>query len=157
MPNVCPHIAGRSACEGVAGKGSGSRGAKGSDKVSGEPGQPTRKVVGPQPACGWQVKVPGADRVSARADTQAGAIDRACDILTDLGGVELTIQNRQGVLGATTSCAVTRRAQHRIRGYRTDPQAKGRTASLDACGRSCAPGAAEAAPADQAAALAVSD
>ena len=59
-------------------------------------GGPNRRVVGPHPDGGWQVKKPGSDRPSARTDTQSEAIDRAREILEGDGGGELTIQNRQG-------------------------------------------------------------
>lgn len=55
-----------------------------------------RRVVGPHPDRGWQVKKPGADRASAIRPTQGEAIDRARDILGNAGGGELTIQDRRG-------------------------------------------------------------
>lgn len=55
-----------------------------------------RRIVGPHPDGGWQVKAPKADRASSRLPTQAAAIERAREILTHIGGGELTIQNEQG-------------------------------------------------------------
>lgn len=55
-----------------------------------------RRIVGPHPGGGWQVKKPGADRASAIRPTQGEAIDRARDILGNTRGGELTIQDRHG-------------------------------------------------------------
>lgn len=55
-----------------------------------------RRVVGPHPDGGRQVKKPRADRASSRHESQAGAIERARDILKGLGGGELTIQDCHG-------------------------------------------------------------
>jgi uncharacterized protein YdaT len=44
----------------------------------------------------WQVVAPGADRASAIASTQADAIDRAREILRNLGGGEVVIHGRDG-------------------------------------------------------------
>jgi hypothetical protein len=55
-----------------------------------------RRVVGPHPDGGWQVKAPKADRASVRTETQGEAIDRAREILQNIGGGELTIQNEKG-------------------------------------------------------------
>ncbi|MCU1471348.1 MAG: hypothetical protein JWQ39_2497 [Glaciihabitans sp.] len=56
-----------------------------------------RSVV-PDGEGGWKVEKPGAQRASARTDTQAEAIDRAREILQNDGGGELKIHNRQGVI-----------------------------------------------------------
>lgn len=55
-----------------------------------------RRFVGPHPDGGWQVKAPNADRASSLHANQADAIDRARSILTNVGGGELTIQDRHG-------------------------------------------------------------
>jgi len=55
-----------------------------------------RRVVGPHPDGGWQVKKPGADRASSRHSTQSDAIERAREILEHDRGGELTIQDRHG-------------------------------------------------------------
>lgn len=55
-----------------------------------------RRMVGPHPGGGWQVKAPQSDRASSRHETQSDAIDRAREILGNLGGGELTIQGRGG-------------------------------------------------------------
>jgi hypothetical protein len=52
--------------------------------------------VTPHPDGGWQVSKPGANRSSARADTQADAIDRAREILQGDGGGEIVIHRPDG-------------------------------------------------------------
>ena len=54
-----------------------------------------RRIVGPHPR-GWQVTAPNADRASVVRPTQGAAIERARDILGNIGGGELTIQDRHG-------------------------------------------------------------
>lgn len=55
-----------------------------------------RRFVGPHPDGGWQIKAPGADRASSRHETQREAEERAKEIVTNLGGGEVTIQDRHG-------------------------------------------------------------
>lgn len=55
-----------------------------------------RRVVGPHPDGGWQVKAPNAERASSRHETQGEAVNRAREILGNEGGGELTIQGRDG-------------------------------------------------------------
>lgn len=57
-----------------------------------------RRIVGPHPGGGWQAKAPGAKRASTVGTTQGEVIDRAREILQHLGGGELTIQGRDGVI-----------------------------------------------------------
>jgi Uncharacterized protein conserved in bacteria (DUF2188) len=57
---------------------------------------PPRRVVQPNPEGGWDVKNPRGERASVHTGTQADAIDRAREILSNLGGGELEIRNRQG-------------------------------------------------------------
>jgi hypothetical protein len=57
-----------------------------------------RRIVGPHPGGGWQAKAPGARRASTVVRTQGEAIDRAREILANIGGGELTIQGRDGVI-----------------------------------------------------------
>ncbi|MAT94116.1 MAG: hypothetical protein CME59_16160 [Halioglobus sp.] len=45
---------------------------------------------------GWAVKKPGADRASSVHGTQKEAEGRAKEIVGNLGGGEVRIQNRQG-------------------------------------------------------------
>ena len=52
--------------------------------------------VTPHPDGGWQVTKPGADRASARTDTQSAAIDRAREILGNDGGGEAVIHRPDG-------------------------------------------------------------
>lgn len=54
-----------------------------------------RHVV-PNPEGGWDVEKPGASRSSSHQDTQAGAIDRAREIVHNLGGGEVVIHGRDG-------------------------------------------------------------
>ena len=48
------------------------------------------------PDGGWDVRGPNADRASSHHDTQADAIDRAKNIVGNLGGGEVRIQDRHG-------------------------------------------------------------
>lgn len=57
--------------------------------------QNPRHVV-PNPDGGWDVKAPGASRASSHHDTQADAIDRGREIISNAGGGELHIHNRKG-------------------------------------------------------------
>lgn len=57
---------------------------------------PPRRVVQPNPDGGWDVRNPRAERSSAHTDTQSDAVDRAREILNNLGDGELEIRNRQG-------------------------------------------------------------
>ncbi|MCU1579994.1 MAG: hypothetical protein JWP19_2198 [Rhodoglobus sp.] len=59
-----------------------------------------RHVV-PNPDGGWDIVKPNADRASAHLPTQGEAIDRARDIVTNLGGGEVRIHNRQGEIRDT--------------------------------------------------------
>ena len=45
---------------------------------------------------GWAVKAGGADRASSRHGTQAEAIAKAKEIVSNLGGGEVRIQGRDG-------------------------------------------------------------
>lgn len=54
-----------------------------------------RHVV-PDPDGGWNVVKPRSDRASAHLDTQREAVDRARTIVTNLGGGEVRIHNRNG-------------------------------------------------------------
>lgn len=54
-----------------------------------------RHVV-PNPAGGWDVVKPDADRASSHHDTQQQAIHRGREIVTNLGGGELRIHGRNG-------------------------------------------------------------
>jgi hypothetical protein len=57
---------------------------------------PPRRAVQPNPDGGWDVQNPSGSRASAHTDTQRQAIDRAREILSNLGGGELEIRNQQG-------------------------------------------------------------
>lgn len=48
------------------------------------------------PEGGWNVVKPNAARVSDHLDTQAGAIDRAREIVGNSGGGEVVIHGRDG-------------------------------------------------------------
>lgn len=56
---------------------------------------PTRRHVTPHPEGGWDV-TGGGNRASGHFDTQAEAIDRARQIVGNLGGGEVTIHGRDG-------------------------------------------------------------
>lgn len=45
---------------------------------------------------GWAVRKPGGSRASAKADTQAEAINRAREIVRNAGGGEVKIHGRDG-------------------------------------------------------------
>jgi hypothetical protein len=45
---------------------------------------------------GWAVQKPGAERASSVHDTQRGAEERAKEIVGNLGGGEVRIQDRNG-------------------------------------------------------------
>jgi hypothetical protein len=55
----------------------------------------SRHVV-PRPDGKWAVKKPGADRASSVHERQSDAIDRAREIVTNLGGGEVPIHGRDG-------------------------------------------------------------
>lgn len=55
-----------------------------------------RRHVVPGATGGWDVTKPGASRASAHTDTQAEAIGRARDIVTNAGGGEVVIHGRDG-------------------------------------------------------------
>ncbi|MBF6302903.1 DUF2188 domain-containing protein [Nocardia amamiensis] len=46
----------------------------------------------------WEVRAPGADRASAIVPTQEAGIDRARDILGNLGGGEMQVRGRDGTI-----------------------------------------------------------
>ena len=48
------------------------------------------------PSGGWNVVAPGAQRANTHHDTQAQAIDRARDIVHNVGGGEVVIHGRDG-------------------------------------------------------------
>ncbi len=54
-----------------------------------------RHVV-PNPDGGWDVRTPGAQRSSGHTDTQAEAIDRARQIVSNTGGGEVVIHGQDG-------------------------------------------------------------
>lgn len=58
--------------------------------------KPERRIVKPNPDGGWDVAARGAQRASAHTDTQADAIDRAREIVTNLGGGEVEIRGTDG-------------------------------------------------------------
>jgi hypothetical protein len=57
---------------------------------------PERRIVEPNPDGGWDVTARGAERASAHYDNQDDAINRAREILGNLGGGELEIRGRGG-------------------------------------------------------------
>lgn len=56
-----------------------------------------RHVV-PNSNDGWDVVAPGSSRSSAHTDTQAEAINRAREIVTNLGGGEVVIHRPDGTI-----------------------------------------------------------
>ena len=63
--------------------------------------QENNRHVVPNPNGGWDVVAPNADRASAHRDTQAEAVDRARDIVTNAGGGEVRIHGRDGKIRDT--------------------------------------------------------
>lgn len=59
---------------------------------------PERRIVQPNSEGGWDVTARDARRASTHADTQAEAIDRARQIVERLGGGEVEIRRRNGVI-----------------------------------------------------------
>lgn len=55
-----------------------------------------RRHVVPSKDGGWDVRAPGAKRVSAHETTQAGAERRAKEIVGNAGGGEVVIHGRNG-------------------------------------------------------------
>jgi uncharacterized protein YegP (UPF0339 family) len=63
----------------------------------GQPGrQRTARHVVPNRDGGWDVQAPNGKRASVRTNTQREAIDRAREIISNSGGGELVIHNRDG-------------------------------------------------------------
>jgi hypothetical protein len=61
-------------------------------------GKPERRIVKPNPDGGWDVAARNAQRASAHYDNQSDAIDRAREILGNLGGGELEVRGRDGAV-----------------------------------------------------------
>ena len=59
-------------------------------------GKRTERHVVPNPKEGWDVVAPGSSRASGHTRTQAEAIDRARNIVTNLGGGEVVIHRPDG-------------------------------------------------------------
>lgn len=55
-----------------------------------------RHVVANPTRGGWDVKQPGSSRASAHAQTKAGAINRAREIVHNSGGGEVRIHGKDG-------------------------------------------------------------
>jgi hypothetical protein len=72
------------------------KGKGGGGRSDGRSGQPTRRIVSPDPAGGYRVDAPGAKRASAKAPTQAKAEKRAKEIVKNLGGGEVTVRRQSG-------------------------------------------------------------
>jgi len=59
--------------------------------------------VTPHPDGGWQVTAPGSTRASAKEDTQAAAIERAAQIVHNVGGGEVVIHRPNGQIRDSTT------------------------------------------------------
>lgn len=57
---------------------------------------PEQRIVQACPEGGWEVVMPGAERASVHTETRQQAIDRARQILRNLGGGELLIRGEDG-------------------------------------------------------------
>ena len=73
----------------------------------------TNRHVVPNTDRGWDVVAPHAQRASAHTDTQAQAIDRAREIVSNAGGGEVRIHNREGVIRDTDTIASATTRTHR--------------------------------------------
>lgn len=59
-------------------------------------GGPERRIVQPSPEGGYEVIKPHHERASAKAPTEKQAYERAKEIVTNLGGGEVTIKDQKG-------------------------------------------------------------
>jgi hypothetical protein len=59
-------------------------------------GKPTRRIVQPRAEGGWEVVKPHHERASVLTRTQQEAQERARQIVSNLGGGELTTKGRKG-------------------------------------------------------------
>jgi hypothetical protein len=73
-----------------------SGGKSGSSKGGASRKGSERRIVQQHPDGGWEVLKPGSRRSSTRTQTQTEAIDRAREILQNVGGGELTTRGRNG-------------------------------------------------------------
>jgi hypothetical protein len=60
--------------------------------------KPNNRHVVPNSDGGWDVTAPDAQRASSHQDTQADAIDRARQIVHNLGGGEVVIHGRDNLI-----------------------------------------------------------
>jgi hypothetical protein len=67
-------------------------------------GKPERRIVKPNPDGGWDIAARNAQRASAHYDNQADAIDRARQILGNVGGGELEVRGRDARFASRTPC-----------------------------------------------------
>lgn len=58
--------------------------------------KPSDRHVFPSEGGGWDVRAPGAERASSHHDTQADAVDRAREIVHNVGGGEVVIHRPDG-------------------------------------------------------------
>lgn len=70
--------------------------------------RPQARFVSPNPAGGWDVKAPGAQRSSAHEPTQAAADRRAAEILRNVGGGERITQRPDGRIRSKDTIAPAR-------------------------------------------------
>lgn len=61
--------------------------------------KPNQRWVVPNSEGGWDIKKPGASRVSGHEETKADAKGRAGEILRNSGGGERVVLNRDGKIG----------------------------------------------------------
>lgn len=79
----------------MAGKSGNSSGGRGRTTNSPRRGGPERRIVQPT-ADGYEVVKPHHERASATAPTKAAAAKRAKEIVTNLGGGEVTFKDEKG-------------------------------------------------------------
>src|SRR3954454_5877557 len=95
----------------MAGKSGRSSGGGGRSTNSPRKGGPERRIVQPT-ADGYEVVKPHHERPSATAPTKAAAAKRAKEIVTNLGGGEVTLKDEKGRIGIRTRSAVATTRTH---------------------------------------------
>jgi hypothetical protein len=78
-------------------------------------GNDNSRYVVPSPGGGWDVVKEHHQRASAHAETKREAVNRGRQIVSNLGGGELRIQNQQGQLIDSDTIKSGHESKHRDR------------------------------------------
>ncbi|MDW5592962.1 DUF2188 domain-containing protein [Conexibacter stalactiti] len=78
-------------------------------------GNDSDRYVVPNPDGGWDVKREAAQRASAHTGTKKEAVDRAREIVGNLGGGEIRIANKEGRLIDSDTVRGPRHSESRAR------------------------------------------